>query len=58
VPDKPVALLLLGVTPFLARLTPPGLKPDPESVWQGSFYGSICMGLMLMTGVSGPLMSQ
>ena len=48
-----VALLLLGVTPFMARLTPPGLKPDPESIWQGTFYGSICMGLMLMTGVSG-----
>src|SRR6266481_5546234 len=31
VPDKPIALLLLGVTPFMARL-------------------------MLMTGVSGPLM--
>ncbi len=53
---RPVALLLLGVTPFMARLTPPGLKPNPDSVWQGTFYGSICMGLMLMTGVSGPLM--
>ncbi len=56
VPEKPVALLLLGVTPFLARLTPPGLKPNPDSVWQGTFYGTVCMGLMLMTGVSGPLM--
>ena len=56
VPDKPIALLLLGVTPFMARLTPPGLKPDPDSIWQGTFYGTICMGLMLMTGVSGPLM--
>jgi uncharacterized protein len=56
VPDKPVALLLLGVTPFMARLMPPNLRPDPESVWQGTLYGSICMGLMLMTGVSGPLM--
>ena len=56
VPDKPIALLLLGVTPFMARLTPSGLKPNPESIWQGTFYGSICMGLMLMTGVSGPLM--
>ena len=56
VPDKPIALLLLGVTPFMARLTPPGLKPNPDSVWQGTFYGSICMGLMLMTGVSGPLL--
>src|SRR6476619_1745005 len=56
VPDKPVALLLLGVTPFMARLTPKGLKPNPDSIWQGATYGSICMGLMLMTGVSGPLM--
>src|SRR5690349_7269860 len=56
VPDKPVALLLLGVTPFMARLLPPNIKPNPDSVWQGTVYGSICMGLMLMTGVSGPLL--
>jgi uncharacterized membrane protein YfcA len=56
VPDKPVALLLLGVTPFMARLTPPGLRPNPDSIWQGTLYGSICMGLMLMTGVTGPLL--
>src|SRR5256885_2286361 len=56
VPDKPIALLLLGITPFMARLTPKGLKPNPDSIAQGSFYGFICMGLMLMTGVSGPLM--
>jgi uncharacterized membrane protein YfcA len=40
----------------MARLTPPNLKPDPDSVWQGTFYGSVCLGLMLMTGVSGPLL--
>ena len=56
VPDKPIALLLLGVTPFMARLMPKSIKPNPDSIWQGTFYGSICMGLMLMTGVSGPLM--
>ena len=56
VPDKPVALLLLGVTPFMARLMPSGIKPNPDSIWQGSLYGSLCMGLMLMTGVSGPLL--
>ncbi len=56
VPGKPVALLLLGVTPFLARMTPRGLKPNPDSIVQGAAYGTICMGLMLMTGVSGPLM--
>ncbi len=56
VPDKPIALLLLGVTPFMARLMPKNLKPNPDSIAQGSSYGFICMGLMLMTGVSGPLM--
>ncbi|MDE5446171.1 TSUP family transporter [Bradyrhizobium sp. CSA207] len=56
VPDKPVALLMLGVTPFMARMMPAGIKPNPDSIWQGTFYGSVCMGLMLMTGVSGPLM--
>ena len=56
VPEKPIALLLLGITPFMARLTPSSLRPNPDSVWQGTFYGTVCMGLMLMTGVSGPLM--
>ncbi|MBV9561802.1 MAG: TSUP family transporter, partial [Bradyrhizobium sp.] len=53
---KPVALLILGITPFMARLLPKDIKPNPDSVWQGAVYGSICMGLMLMTGVSGPLL--
>ncbi len=56
VPDKPIALLLLGITPFMARMTPRSIKPNPDSIPQGTFYGFICMGLMLMTGVSGPLM--
>ncbi|MGL4287384.1 MAG: TSUP family transporter, partial [Phreatobacter sp.] len=56
VPDKPIALLLLGVTPFMARMMPRDIKPNPDSLWQGTFYGTVCMGLMLMTGVSGPLM--
>jgi uncharacterized membrane protein YfcA len=56
VPDKPVALLMLGITPFLARALPSNIKPNPDSVVQGALYGSICMGLMLMTGVSGPLL--
>src|SRR6266700_2766943 len=29
VPDKPVALLMLGITPFMARMMPAGLKPNP-----------------------------
>jgi uncharacterized membrane protein YfcA len=56
VPSKPVALLLLGVTPFLVRLVPPALKPQPEDPLHGGSYGAICMTLMLLTGVSGPLL--
>ena len=56
VPDKPVALLLLGVTPFLARMSPKSFQPDPESKLQCAAYGVICQTLLLMTGVSGPLL--
>jgi uncharacterized membrane protein YfcA len=56
VPEKPVALLLLGVTPFLARMTPRGFQPDPQSPLQCAAYGVICQTLLLMTGVSGPLL--
>src|SRR6266699_219459 len=56
VPDKPIALLSLGLTPLMARRAPASFKPNPECVWQGALYGLVCMGLMLMTGVSGPLM--
>ena len=55
VPSTPVALLLLGVTPFMVKLAPKNLRPNPESLRQGAFYGSICMTLILLTGVAGPL---
>jgi uncharacterized membrane protein YfcA len=54
-PSKPVAFVLLGVSPFLVRLLPAGLKPDPERLLHGALYGSACMTLMLMAGVAGPL---
>lgn len=56
VPSKPIALLLLGVTPFLVRVVPERMRPDPESMLQGVLYGSVCMTLMLLTGVAGPLL--
>lgn len=55
VPSKPVAFLLLGVSPFLVRLMPARLKPDPERLSHGLLYGSASMTLMLLAGVSGPL---
>ncbi|HEY7384790.1 MAG TPA: TSUP family transporter [Beijerinckiaceae bacterium] len=56
VPSRPVAFILLGVTPFLTRLAPTRLKPNPESFVQGITYGSCCMSLMVLTGVAGPLL--
>jgi uncharacterized protein len=56
VPSRPVALMLLGISPFLVRLTPTNLKPNPASKLDGALYGSSCMSLMLLTGVAGPLL--
>ena len=55
VPPKSVAFILLGVSPFLARLAPPDLRPDPSKMLHGLVYGLCCMMLMLLAGVSGPL---
>ncbi|MBL6078049.1 TSUP family transporter [Belnapia sp. T18] len=58
VPDKPLALLALGITPFLVKLMPARLAPDPHSPAQGLAYGTAAMSLMLLTGVSGPLIDR
>lgn len=55
VPDKGVAILLLGLSPFSVRLLPSGFRPDPTSLVQGPIYGAAAMTLMLLTGVSDPL---
>ena len=58
VPSTPVALILLGVTPFLVKLFPSDWQPNPESRVQGTIYGTACMTLMLLTGVAGPLIDS
>jgi uncharacterized protein len=58
VPDKPMAFLMLGLMPFAARLVPARLRPDPERAAHGALYGVICMSLMLLTGVTGPLLDS
>jgi uncharacterized protein len=58
VPSKPMALLALGITPFLLHLLPQNLKPDPENFLHGAIYGAACMALMLLTGVAGPLVDS
>lgn len=55
VPDKAVAMLLLGLLPFAVRLLPASLKPDAERIDHGLLYGAICMSAMLLTGVVGLL---
>ncbi|MFC0389110.1 sulfite exporter TauE/SafE family protein [Muricoccus vinaceus] len=58
VPDKAVAILMLGLSPFLVRLLPSGLRPDPSRAWDGVACGAASMALMLGTGVSGPLVDM
>ena len=56
VPDKAVALLLLGVSPFLVRAIPERVLPrvlGPGTMLVGS---AVCMMLMLTAGVTGPLL--
>lgn len=56
VPERAVALLFLGLTPFLFRLLPASVKPDPLNPGHGVGMGGVCMSLMLVCGVSGPLL--
>lgn len=58
IPSKAVALLLLGILPFLGRLLPPRIRGNPETVIGGFAYGVLCMVLMLVTGVAGPVLDQ
>lgn len=58
VPSKPLALLFLGVTPFLARLVPEGRRLTPDRFGHGVAIGGTCMSLLLLTGVAGPLLDQ
>ena len=58
VPSKSAALLCLGLTPFLVHLVPARFAPDTQSTAQGVVYGALCMSLMLLTGVAGPLLDS
>jgi uncharacterized membrane protein YfcA len=58
VPSTPAAMFFLGVTPFALRLLPPGLKPDAARLGHGVAYGGVCMTLLLLTGVAGPLIDS
>ncbi len=56
VPDKATALLLLGLSPFVVRALPERLLSRRFGPPQVAATGLCSMTLMLMTGVTGPLL--
>ena len=56
VPDKAMALLMLGLSPFVVRAIPEKLMPRTFGPAQVAGTGFIAMMLMLTTGVTGPLL--
>jgi uncharacterized membrane protein YfcA len=56
VPDKAVALLLLGLSPFVIRAIPERVLPRNFGPAQVAVTGLLSMTLMLLTGVTGPLL--
>ena len=58
VPDKAVALLMLGLSPFVLRIVPTRWMPATLGPAQALGGGIACMALMLLTGVTGPLVDQ
>jgi uncharacterized membrane protein YfcA len=56
VPDKAMALLMLGLSPFVVRAIPDRLMPRTFGPAQVAGTGFVAMMLMLTTGVTGPLL--
>src|SRR5471030_1056107 len=56
VPDKAVALLMLGLSPFVVRAIPEKILPRTFGPAQVAGTGLVSMMLMLVTGVTGPLL--
>ncbi|HZQ01998.1 MAG TPA: sulfite exporter TauE/SafE family protein [Reyranella sp.] len=56
VPDKAVALVMLGLSPFIVRAIPEKILPRSFGPAQVAGTGLVSMMLMLVTGVTGPLL--
>lgn len=54
--DKPLALITLGLTPFVALALPVRLHLSVDRRWHSFACGAVCQGLSLTAGVSGPLL--
>jgi uncharacterized protein len=55
VPAKSVALIILGLMPFVGLLLPRSVTPDITRPVHGFGCGILCTSLQLMAGVSGPV---
>ena len=56
VASKPVALLMLGLMPFIGLALPEKLHLNVERRGHSTACGAICTGLSLVAGVSGPVL--
>ncbi len=56
VPDKAMALLMLGLSPFVVRAIPDRIMPRTFGPAQVAGTGLVSMMLMLTTGVTGPML--
>ncbi len=56
VPDKAIALVMLGLSPFIVRAIPEKVMPRTFGPAQVAGTGLVSMMLMLVTGVTGPLL--
>ena len=53
---KPVALIAMGLTPFVALALPESLHLNVERRGHATACGIVCSGLALTAGVSGPIL--
>ncbi len=56
VASKPVALIMLGMMPFIGFALPEKLHLNVERRFHSTACGAICTGLSLVAGVSGPVL--
>ena len=54
--SKPLAYLLLGLTPFIAIALPESWHLNVERRGHSAFCGAVCTALQLASGVSGPIL--
>jgi uncharacterized membrane protein YfcA len=56
IPPKGVALIILGLTPFLALALPEHARLNVAKPAHAVGGGAVCMALQLLAGVSGPIL--